>query len=670
MRILLLALALAAPSAAAQQQPAPADTVRYTIVSAGRTTGRVLEWREADGTLGTFMEYNDRGRGPRVRTRARVDAAGLPVWMEAEGVNYFKAPVRETFQLRDGRAIWQNSADQGEAPVPGPAWYSAETASPPQALLARALLNAPGRALPLIPAGRVRIDSLSELRVSAGGRTRRVAQYAIHGFGFQPWTLWLDEDREFFANGGDWLASVREGWESVLPALFEADQAAERRWSEDLARTLPHRPAGPVVIRNANLFDAGTGASRPGTTVVLEGNRIRAVAPDGSVTIPAGAQVIDAAGKALLPGLWDMHVHAGPVDGPLHLAAGVTSVRDMGNDTTNAPALARAWNEGVLVGPRMLMSGFIDGPGPFAGPTGLRAATPEEARAAVNFYADRGYVQVKLYSSLNPELVPVIVDEAHRRGLRVSGHIPEGMRAAEAVRAGFDELQHVNFLVLNFLSDTLDTRTPQRFHGPGRHAAELDLNGPEMAEFVALLRDRGTVVDPTLNAFESLLVARPGTPDPVLADFAHRFPAPVQRGLRGGGLPVPEGMDQRYRDSFAAMMTLTAMLHRAGVRLVPGTDAMAGFAYLHELELWERAGIPAADVLRAATLGSARVMKRDAELGSIAPGKLADLVLVDGDPARRIADLRNVEMVIKDGVIFVPDELAGALGIAPRAASR
>jgi imidazolonepropionase-like amidohydrolase len=666
-----LALALLAAPAAAQHaghHPAPpGDTVRYVAISAGRVSGYEHIWRDAEGTIHSEMEFNDRGRGPRTHTRIRVDERGFPVWIEAEGVNYFKVPVRERFEVRDGRAAWENSADRGDTAVSGPFWYASMDASLDAGLLPRALLASPDRSLPLLPAGRVRIEPGAELRVSANGRTQIVRQYAISGFGFQPYRLWLDENQQFFASGGDWLAFVREGWEGALPQLFNADQEAETAWGAQMGRTLAHRPEGPVVFRNANLFDSQTGQSRPGTTVVVSGNRVQAVGPDGTVQVPQGAQVIDAGGKALLPGLFDMHVHLGLVDGLFHLASGVTSVRDLANDTTVFPQVAAEWNAGTKVGPRVVvMAGFIDGSGPFTGPTGLRADTPEQARAHVAWYADHGYTHVKLYSSLNPELVPVITEEAHRRGMRVSGHIPEGMRAEQAVRAGFDEIQHANMLVLNFLSDSLDTRTPQRFSGPAQEALNLDLNSDSVRAFVALLRERGTVVDPTLNAFEQLFTARQGELDPVLASIAHRLPPNVQRGLRGGGLPVPEGMDQRYRESFRALLNLTAMLHRAGVPIVPGTDAMAGFALHHELELYEQAGIPANEVLQIATIGSARVARREADLGSIAVGKLADLVLVDGDPARRVADIRKVDLVMKDGVFYRPDELWTAVGVAPR----
>ncbi|HWK89114.1 MAG TPA: amidohydrolase family protein, partial [Longimicrobium sp.] len=337
----------------------------------------------------------------------------------------------------------------------------------------------------------------------------------------------------------------------------------------------------------------------------------------------------------------------------------------LGNDSVATPRLARAWNAGTGLGPRIILSGFVDGPGPFSSPVGSRAATEAEARAAVAWYADHGYEHIKMYSSLDPRLVPVIADEAHRRGMRVSGHVPEGMRAQDVVRAGYDELQHVNMLVLNFLPDSLDTRTPQRFVGPGQQAVALDLSSAAVRGFVALLKERGTVVDPTLATFEGMFIGREGEMSPTYAAVADRMPPNVRRGFLTGGLPVPEGMDQRYRDSYRRMMELVKLLYDAGVTIVPGTDAMAGFALHRELELYADAGIPAPDVLRLATLGAARVARRADRLGSITPGKLADVILVDGDPARRISDIRRVELVIKDGVIYRPNELYEAFGVMP-----
>jgi imidazolonepropionase-like amidohydrolase len=271
-----------------------------------------------------------------------------------------------------------------------------------------------------------------------------------------------------------------------------------------------------------------------------------------------------------------------------------------------------------------------------------------------------------MYSSIKPELVPVIIAEAHRRGMRVSGHIPAGMTAAECVKLGFDEIQHANFLALNFMPDVKETRTPARFTEPARRAADLRVDSPEVQAFISLLKERHVSIDPTLNVFESMFTDRPGEVPAAHASVFARLPSQVRRGMLTGGLPVPEGMDERYRQSFATLVKLVGAMHRAGIPVEAGTDALAGFSLLRELELHVQAGIPAPEVLRAATLTAARIMKHDRDLGSITPGKLADLAIVEGDPLKQIGDLRRVELVVKNGVIYRSAELYQALGIAPR----
>jgi hypothetical protein len=367
-----------------------------------------------------------------------------------------------------------------------------------------------------------------------------------------------------------------------------------------------------------------------------------------------------------------MHVHLGEWDdGLLHMAAGVTTVRDLANDIDHLEDLVPRFESGDLIGPHVLKAGFIDGRGPYQGPTKVFADTPEEAKADVKHYKDLGYVQIKIYSSVKPELVPVIAAEAHRAGMRVSGHVPAFMTMEQAVAQGYDEVQHANFWFLNFLIDSVpDTRTPARFTAVAEHAAELDLSSERVRTFVKLLQDHHTVVDPTVNAFDDMFRGRPSVMSPALAEVADRLPPQVRRASMGGGLPVPDGMDQRYRDSYAAMLRMLKMLYDAGIPIVAGTDALSGFTLHSELEQYVAAGIPAPKVLQLATLGAARVMKRDAETGSIAPGKAADVILVDGDPAARIADIRRVTTVIQGGNLYDAGALYAALGVRPAVSSQ
>jgi imidazolonepropionase-like amidohydrolase len=643
-------------------------TVRYTVLMMGQPAGVETSTVTAAGGRQIFFEYNDRGRGPKMSSRIALGADHIPTLVETTGNDYFKGPVAERFTLSDGRAVWKNKAEQETKTVAGRAFYISMDGSPEEsALLAQALLTAPGGRLALLPEGEARIERVGELKVAADGQGgRTVVQYSISGLGFTPFPIWLDEDRRFFASVSSWLTVIRAGWEASAPALLKTQDELETARDGALAKALTHHPQGALVFKNANLFDAETMTMRPHITVVISGNRITEVGPDAKVKTPARSEVIDAGGQTLMPGLWDMHVHLSGGDGLMHLAAGVTSVRDMGNDTEQLLALRRKFDDGVSIGPRVLAAFLIDGRGPYTGPTKNLVDTEEEARAAVDKAASLGYAQIKIYSSIKPELVPKIVAMAHERGLRVSGHVPAFMNAEQFVRAGVDEIQHTNFLFLNFLFDTVkDTRTPVRFTAVAEHAAELDLQSEPVKSFVRLLLERRIVIDPTVNIFEGMFTGRPGAVSPDFAAVADRLPPQVRRGLLGGGLPVPEGKDQRFRDSFQAMLKMVRALYDADVPVVAGTDSTPGFALHRELELYVAAGIPAPKVLQIATLGAARVMKRDRELGSIARGKLADLILIDGDPAARIGDIRRVTTVVKDGAVYQTSALYQAIGVRP-----
>jgi imidazolonepropionase-like amidohydrolase len=249
--------------------------------------------------------------------------------------------------------------------------------------------------------------------------------------------------------------------------------------------------------------------------------------------------------------------------------------------------------------------------------------------------------------------------------MRVSGHVPSGLNAEQFVRAGVDEIQHMNFIFLNFMPQVKDTRTPARFTEVAAHGVEIDPASDQVRAFLKLLKEHKIVVDPTLAIFEGMLNDRPGKMSQSYAAVADSMPAQVRRGFLYGGLEVPEGMDQRYRDSYRQMLAMAKAFYDSGIPIVAGTDTYAGIGLHRELELYEQAGIPAAKVLQLATLGAARVVKRDAELGSIAPGKLADVILVDGNPAAHVSDIRRVKTVVRDGVVFQVADLDRAVGVIP-----
>ncbi len=646
-------------------QASQSDTLRYTILRTGNRAGVELAVRQSDGSLYFFEEYNDRGRGPSLETRVTLTPSGMFKTLSVTGHDYWKQPVDERFTLRGDTAEWSSSLEKGRQRLAAPALYSTFYGAVASLPL---VIGAAGNSgdVALLPAGRLRVAKVGERTVTAagGGESARIAHYQVEGVGFTPTDFWVSADNRLFAFlAGTWFRVIREGWESVGDALAAAQDSLEKRRDAEVARSLADHPSGAVVFRHASVFDAPNARLLREQAVVVRSNRIESVGPDGAVPLPAGARVIDARGKTLLPGLWDMHTHNGALAGRMHIAAGVTSVRDLANDIDDLRRLRESWDSGTAIGPRVMMAGFIDGPGPYAGPTKVLVSTRDSALAWVDRYKALGYEQIKLYSSLDTALVRPIAERAHALGMRVSCHIPVHMTAARAVREGYNEIQHINMLFLNFLGDTLETRNPTRFSAPGRYGADLDLGSDSVRAFLRLLKERNTVIDITLATFEGMYTVRPGTMDEGGARIAHRMPVEVRRGLLAGGIAKDNAEQTRYRASWAKMLAFAKALDDNGIQIVAGTDCMAGFCLQRELELYSKAGIPNARVLQLATWVPATVMKRTDRLGAIRSGYLADLVLVDGDPVADMTNIERVDLVMKNGVIYDPAAIYRTIGV-------
>jgi imidazolonepropionase-like amidohydrolase len=631
----------------------------------GSLAGQEATWKTSDGKVHVFFQFNDRGRGPKTSTVFTLGENGNPVAEVIKGNDYLKTEVDEEFSSDAETVHWRSRPEQGATKKTGNVFYVSMNGPPEEQLLLAQAALANGGKISLLPEGEARIQRVSGLDVEGKGKKKHVELYSLMGLDFSPQYLWLDDAHEYFAAGDRWVMTIRDGWEGTQQALLSAQNGVAAARAAELAKKLAHHYSAGIVFEHANLFDAETAKMLPDQTVVIAGDRIVSVGAGKSEGLPRGALTIDAKGKTLIPGLWDMHAHVSEGDGLLNLAAGVTTVRDLGNSIEELMARRKRIEEGTEVGTRIMLAGIIDGPGPYQGPTKVLVATEAEARAAVDNYVRLGYEQIKIYSSVKPELVPAIIDEAHKAGRRVSGHIPAYMTASECVKLGYDEIQHVNFLVLNFFPDVKETQTRLRLTEPAKLAASLNLSSSEVQAFIQLLKDHHTIVDPTMSIFEGQYTSKPQEVSPGYTAVFKRLPVQVRRQMLNGGLQAPEGMEARYRESFAKMVGLVGLLYKAGVPIEAGTDSLPGFALHRELELDTQAGIPPAEVLKLATFGAARIMKRDADLGSIAPGKLADVVLVDGNPAANISDIRKPAFVVKNGIVYRPSELDAELGIQP-----
>ena len=637
-----------------------AQVRNYSIVVAGRIAGHEVLTVNPDRSVRITYTYNDRGRGPDIQGRYTFAPDGSPASIELTGQDYNHTPVDERFSAREGVAQWKSRIESGESK--SAAFYVAASGPAAQtAWLARAILSAQKTSMPLLPGGEATLERGPSLDVKG----QRVTLYSIGGLGFTPQPVWLDAGNDFFAASGD-FAAIREGFEEVLPKLEAAERETAEKRFHDLAARLAHKPAHGLAIRHVRVFDAENASARDNQIVTVNGNKIESVAPDRGGKLPPGTESIDGAGKTLLPGLFDMHAHFSDYEGLLNIACGVTSVRDLGNDMNRLLRWKRQMDANEMIGPRIVLAGVMDGRGPYAAPTDVLVDTEEEAQAAIEKYKEAGYIQIKIYSSISPKLVPFIALTAHRNGMRVSGHVPAGMIAEQFVDAGADELQHMNFFFLNFWpEEAAKTNTRARITVPAERAAALDPNILAVQSFIAKLKEKEIVVDPTLGVFEENYTARPGVASPAYSAIIDRLPVQLRRAAYRGGLPVTAGQDRTYRASFQAMLEMTARLYRYGVRLVIGTDGIEGLMLHRELELWVKAGIPPEKVLQMATIGAARVARAGDERGSIEPGKLADLALYEGNPVRAISDIRKPRIVIKDGVVYRSEDLFRALGMQP-----
>jgi hypothetical protein len=367
--------------------------------------------------------------------------------------------------------------------------------------------------------------------------------------------------------------------------------------------------------------------------------------------------------------MWDMHTHLGfttEEDGVLQLAAGITTVRDMASDMDDAVSRRERAARGTILAPREILAGFMDGPGAWAGPTSVLIRTEAEARAAIARYDSLGYKQIKVYNLIHPDLIPSIAEEAHKRGMRLSGHVVRGLSVPDAVTLGYDEIQHAAFLFSTFFPDSLFV---PRMRSYGQVAAAVaptfDVNGAPMTALLTFLREHGTVIDGTFNAW--LDSSRPLSDggDIVFGHTLEWLPPVMRRELTNASSTTAED-EARNLARNASYMRLAKRLFDAGVTLVAGTDNTAGLSFHGELEIYERAGIPAPSVLQIATIVPARVMKDDKDYGSITAGKVADLVIVNGRPAEHISDLRKAEFVIRAGRVYTVPELYHAIGVQPK----
>ena len=652
----MFCLCVAASTAPSSQSPVRHSTfvLHYVQKPIGFERDELRESTEGLELTSDF-DFTDRGGRVQLSSTLRTTSDLSPRFFRSKGQTYRFVNVDSEISIENGVATVRADGRQSRLRLPDPA-FVADGYAP---LAAQMLLvrywqrHGRPRSLPTVPGlsdaeamtpNDVRVEERGSIDIRVGDRSIALTEFVIDGVVWGRETLWLDGSGDLAAAitraGGLAFEAVRDDLEPALVQFVELSTRSRMADLEAMTRATPPIRDGTYALVGATIVDMTPRAPLRDGVVIVRDGRIAAVGPRGAVALPKDVGRVDVAGKTIVPGLWDMHTHVTQVEwGPVYLAAGVTTARDMGNEFEFITPLRDAMNAHRVVGPRLVLAGLIDGPGPGAFGA-VSVATSEEAIAAVRRYHDAGFAEIKIYNLVAPPIVETICREAHALGMSVTGHVPNGMTIVQAASAGMDQIAHLAI--------------------PG------EAGSPPVIATIASLKARGTVMDPTQSWNE--LLGRSDATD--VTEFQPGFPlipAPLQRVFSSAAVKDITPAEARAR--LERGLRIVRALHAAGVPIVAGTDeGIPGHSLHRELELYVEAGLTPLDALRAATVVPARVMNMDRDLGTIEAGKRADLVVLDANPLDDIRNIRRIRWTISDGRVYDPGALWRAVRFSPPAA--
>ena len=661
----LFVLGACAHEAEAPLAEPQATTETFSVRLNDTTLGQLVATTTGD-TVKIDYEFRNNGRGPTLAETIKLGADGLPVSWTIDGATTFGNEINETFALEGGVASWTDTTGSSTAAMTEPTIYVPQNASPyTLAVYSKALLADADLSLPAWPASALSMSQLDTVSLDGAGGPVDAFVYALVGDDTDPSYFLLDAEGDLFAAISPRFVIVREGYEDTDDQLKAmATRLSTERFEKIQAETA-HTYDAPLAITNVRVFDPKAKAMTAPSTVIIEGGLIKSVTTGPADT--TGANVVDGQGGSLIPGLAEMHGHMGQDAALKNIAAGVTLIRDMGNDNAVLSELITKIEAGTLAGPRVVRSGFIEGKSPFSSNNGILVSTEEEALAAVDWYADQGdFWSIKIYNSMNPEWVPAMVERAKARGLVVTGHVPAFTNANAMIEAGYDEMTHINQLMLGWvLAPEEDTRTLLRLTALQRLPV-VDLDGEAVDKTLDLMVANGVAIDPTFAIHEALLLARNGELQAGMADYVANMPVAVQREAKAAWSAIgsPEE-DAAYKGAFDQMAGTIRRMKDRGIFIVMGTDLGGALTLHRELELYQKAGFTPAEILARATFEAADYLGLGAELGSIEPGKKADFFLVPGNPVEDLKAIKTIRLVSKGDTVYFPSEIYPYFGIKP-----
>ena len=639
----------------------------YTIMlENGMTCGNLKIEHRTKNTQIVDYYCIENGRGDRLKEKFKTSPQNFLTRYKVSGNTEMGAEANEIFLRKNKYSQWKSAAEKGRVKTNGHAFYLPMNSTfAITSLLISALIKSPNHSLELLPSGKITLTKLDEMLVANKKDTIKIQLLMLNGAGLNPEFYWVTTGKnpQLFAFISQGYSVFLDQWESSIAPLKEKQSEITFEILEKRATEALHPIKGNLVIKNIAIFNSEKALITEPHDIFIKDGKITQIISSTNSNVDS-ENMIDGTGLTAIPGLFDMHAHLTYWTGALHIANGVTTVRDMGNVNHHIQRMIELSKKNKLITPSIIPAGLIEGKSEYSNTDGILIDNLNEAMEAVDYYYDHDYRHIKIYSSFPKIFLPELVNYAHSKGMTIGGHIPAFMTATEAIEAGFDEINHINQLLLQFVSSpSSDSRTLERFYLPAENFANLDLQSPEITNLIILLKKNNITIDPTLTGFDFLKHKDGEIAEPFASISAH-LPPVMQRELKYGAMKIPDKKTaERYQKSYQKMVEFTGLLYRSGVQIVAGTDAFPGFALHSELDLYVKAGITPAQALKIATYDAAKLTNTLHEKGSIEEGKLADIILVRGDPTKSIMNVHHPELVMTRGLIIQPNEIFEMIGI-------
>lgn len=518
--------------------------------------------------------------------------------------------------------------------------------------------------IPTLPRGEVSINFKQKDTVTIAGEKVALERYVVEGINWGGRTIWLDESKNLVAivkANTQIRELIKKGYEEAKPFFVngnvEEQMAALSKYTDDLKGD----QAEIKALVGGDIVDGVSDQTKNDMTLIIESGRITKIGKRSEVEIPKNAVVIDVSGKTLIPGLWDMHAHSNQVQwAPAYLAGGITTIRDNGNEVEFATSFRDAIAKNGVLGPDILLAGMTDGEG-IQGNGVIRATNAQEAKEVTQMYFEKGYKQIKIYSSVAPDVTEALSKEAHSRGMTATGHVPKSIgNARQAIEAGMDQLSHCSLILTILFPDKKQSDLGKNY------IAENEITQDQINDATNFLLKHKTVLDPTIALDVVRAVEKDSVIETVEPD-AWRMAYELFEGKRFRSGLSPK-LSKKAIENYRKTMGILGQFYRAGVPIVAGTDNVVPVYSLYlEIETYQKwGGLTPFEALQTATIIPAKAMGVDDETGTLEVGKEADIAILDKNPLQDITNLRTVSSVITNGNYYKSSPLWIAADFIPR----